>query len=99
MIAEIDLGQAQARTWDVIVAGTSFSAMFFAHGLPRGLNVLFVEKGVVESHADQLAGQSQPDRDDLDGQPVGQAETVDRQFAVRRQFQLLVGPDAPDASQ
>ena len=60
MIAEIDFREAQARTWDVIVAGTSFSAMFFARGLPRGLNVLFVEKGVVESHADQLAGHLSP---------------------------------------
>lgn len=51
----LSLEQASARDWDVVIAGSSFSAMFFAHGLPDHLNILFVEKGQDYSHADQIA--------------------------------------------
>ncbi|WP_170409134.1 GMC oxidoreductase [Ruegeria atlantica] len=50
----VSLDEASSREWDVIIAGTSFSAMFFGHGLPPDLNVLFVEKGVEYPHSDQL---------------------------------------------
>ncbi|MBO9446302.1 GMC family oxidoreductase [Ruegeria sp. R14_0] len=50
----VSLDQASSREWDVIIAGSSFSAMFFGHGLPPDLNVLFVEKGVEYTHADQI---------------------------------------------
>lgn len=73
MIAEIGLHEAAARRWDVVIAGTSFAAMFFALGLKPGLSVLFVEKGVIESHADQIAGNSSPPEriamDNRSGQP------------------------------
>ncbi len=54
MIAELSLADASRRHWDVVIVGTSFAAMFFARGLPEHLRVLFVEKGRIESHADQL---------------------------------------------
>ncbi len=52
----LSLEEAHAREWDVVIAGTSFSSMFFGHGLPDYLNVLFVEKGGDYPHSDQLAG-------------------------------------------
>ena len=55
MLNPISLEDAQAANWDVIVAGSSFAAMFFAHGLPEGLSVLVVEKGAFESHEDIVA--------------------------------------------
>lgn len=51
----VSLAEASSREWDVILAGSSFASMFFGHGLPEGLNVLFVEKGIEYSHADQVA--------------------------------------------
>ncbi|MBR9864978.1 MAG: GMC family oxidoreductase [Rhodobacteraceae bacterium] len=48
------LSQAKAQTWDVIIAGSSFAAMFFLRGLPENLRVLVVEKGTIQPHADQL---------------------------------------------
>ncbi|MEO1471796.1 MAG: hypothetical protein AAFV86_22390, partial [Pseudomonadota bacterium] len=52
----IAFDEATARPWDVVIAGTSFAASFFAHALRgRGLGVLFVEKGGMLSHADMLA--------------------------------------------
>lgn len=51
----ITMQEAAASRWDVVLAGTSFASMFFAHGLrQRGLNVLFLEKGPLVEHADQL---------------------------------------------
>lgn len=48
--------EARAESWDVVLAGTGFASMFFAAGLRgRGLRVLFVEKGGLVDHADQLA--------------------------------------------
>ena len=42
----IQLSDAVAQGWDVILAGTGFASCFFAHSLKgRGLKVLFVEKG------------------------------------------------------
>ncbi|MEM8869363.1 MAG: GMC family oxidoreductase [Pseudomonadota bacterium] len=54
MVPEIALVDARARTWDVIIAGSSFSAFFFLMGLPRDLSVLIVEKGGFADHAQQL---------------------------------------------
>ncbi|WP_282168618.1 GMC oxidoreductase [Ruegeria atlantica] len=50
----VSLDEASSREWDVIIAGSSFSAMFFGHGLPQDLNVLFVEKGDEYTHSDQI---------------------------------------------
>lgn len=47
---------AARERWDVVIAGTSFAAMFFAHGLPPGLRILFVEKGRRHTHADWISG-------------------------------------------
>lgn len=53
----IDLAQAKGRKWDVILVGTSFAAMFFAHALRgRDIDVLFVERGPYMDHGTQLAG-------------------------------------------
>jgi choline dehydrogenase-like flavoprotein len=51
----LSLAEAASRNWDVVVAGTSFASMFFGHALPRGLSVLFVEKGGHYPLAAQLA--------------------------------------------
>ncbi|WP_282118810.1 GMC oxidoreductase [Ruegeria atlantica] len=50
----VSIDEASSREWDVVIAGTSFSAMFFGHGLSPDLNVLFVEKGTEYPHSDQL---------------------------------------------
>ena len=55
MFEQVDLDEAAGRKWDVIVAGTSFAAMFFSKALPAGLDVLFIEKGAIQPHQDQLA--------------------------------------------
>ena len=60
MFAEIELKQAIATKWDVIIAGSSFSAMFFLMGLPRGLNVLVVERGNVIPWNDQVFDRKRP---------------------------------------
>lgn len=53
---EIELSAAAARRWDVVIAGSSFAAMFYARPLrERGYSILFLEKGGRISHADQLA--------------------------------------------
>lgn len=54
MFNQLDLDAARSQKWDVIIAGTSFAAMFFARSLPENLNVLFVEKGRIQQHNDQL---------------------------------------------
>ncbi len=55
MFVEINEESAAAQSWDVIIGGTSFAAMFFALGLPRHLRVLFIEKGGHQTHDDQLS--------------------------------------------
>lgn len=55
-IETLTLDQARERRWDVLVAGSSFAAMFFARGLPAGLSVLLVERGEWLPLADRLAG-------------------------------------------
>lgn len=51
----IDLDAARSERWDVIIAGTSFAAMFFARELPPAARVLFLEKGQVHTHAERMA--------------------------------------------
>ena len=53
-ISTLSLEAAARERWDVVIAGTSFSAMFFAHGLSPGLRVLFIEKGRHYSHDEWL---------------------------------------------
>lgn len=50
----VSLAEASSREWDVILAGTSIASTFFGHGLPEGLNVLFVEKGADFPHGEQI---------------------------------------------
>ncbi len=50
----LSLEEASSREWDVVIAGSSFAAMFFGCGLPDELDVLYVEKGADYSHNDQL---------------------------------------------
>jgi len=52
----IDLKEAQGRTWDCIAVGSSFAATYFVQGLAsrKPLDVLFVERGAMVSHADQI---------------------------------------------
>ncbi len=54
MFEQITKEAAQDQDWDVIIAGSSFAAMFFLKGLPEDTRVLIVEKGQITSHADQL---------------------------------------------
>ncbi len=54
MFQQIDLDTARGSDWDVIVAGSSFSAQFFQLGLPPELRVLIVEKGEFVSWDAQL---------------------------------------------
>jgi choline dehydrogenase-like flavoprotein len=63
MLTEIDRAQAAAEDWDVVIAGSSFAAMFFLRGLRPGLRVLVVEKGRAVPHAAQLAGDRLPRED------------------------------------
>lgn len=65
----LTLDAAARERWDVVIAGTSFAAMFFAHGLPPGLRVLFIEKGRHYSHAEWLG-----DHPGL-SEPLAEAET------------------------
>lgn len=53
MIAEpdfLDFSTAAGRRWDVILVGSSFASLFFAHALPDDLDILIVEKGAFQSH-------------------------------------------------
>ncbi len=54
----IDLATARSRRWDLVIAGTSFAAMFFARHLPPRLaergQILFVEKGPLRPHSTQI---------------------------------------------
>ncbi len=58
MFEPIELTEAAAEQWDVILAGSSFSSMFFLRGLPTDLRVLVIEKDGIVSHPDQLVGAS-----------------------------------------
>ncbi len=50
-----DITTATARRWDVVIAGSSFAALFFAYALRgRGLQVLFVERGPFIDRQTQL---------------------------------------------
>lgn len=60
MLQSIDLETAQRTTWDVIIAGSSFSAMFFLKGLNPELRVLIVERGRIIDHQDQISTGGQP---------------------------------------
>ena len=55
MFTQTDVANAATRTWDVIIAGSSFSAMFFMHGLPKDARVLIVERGPIVPHEQQTA--------------------------------------------
>ncbi len=52
LFQRLTLDQAKDETWDVIIAGSSFSAMFFLLGLSPELRVLIVEKGELATHED-----------------------------------------------
>ncbi|WP_425051810.1 GMC oxidoreductase [Psychromarinibacter sp. S121] len=54
MFKTITAEQAAAERWDVLIAGSSFAAMFFLAGLPADARVLVVERGPVMPHADQI---------------------------------------------
>ncbi|MEM6635915.1 MAG: GMC oxidoreductase [Pseudomonadota bacterium] len=54
LFERIDIKTASQSSWDVIIAGSSFSAMFFLRGLPSTYRVLVVEKGVYIPHSQQL---------------------------------------------
>ena len=62
----ITLDGARAQTWDVIIAGSSFAAMFFLRGLPDGLRVLVVEKGPMRTHDQDLAVGTDRDLEDFE---------------------------------
>lgn len=52
----VTLADAKSRRWDVILAGSSFAACFFAHSLKgRGLSVLFIERGAFIDRDTQIA--------------------------------------------
>lgn len=53
MFERIEIQEAKATRWDVILAGSSFASMFFLKGLSPELRVLVVEKGAFLSHAAQ----------------------------------------------
>lgn len=60
MFPQMDADQAAAQNWDVVIAGSSFSAMFFLRGLPDNLRVLVIEKGPIIPHIDQVSGVPRP---------------------------------------
>lgn len=62
---------AASQGWGAVVVGTSFASMFFAHGL-RGVSpILFVEKGEMTPHAEQLRlGQTNRKRTDFRQDPA-----------------------------
>ncbi|MBL3593980.1 GMC family oxidoreductase [Rhodovulum sulfidophilum] len=64
MIEQIDLETAAATEWDVVVAGSSFAAMFFILGLPSDLSVLVVEKGAIFTW-DQQVREGQRPREEI----------------------------------
>lgn len=54
ILTPLSLEEAARGRWDVVLAGTSFAAMFFMHGLAPGRRVLFVEKGRSFTHEEWL---------------------------------------------
>ena len=66
MLQSIDLQEAQRGSWDVLVVGSSFSAMFFLKGLDPKLRVLIVERGAVVDHEKQVGiGGVRPEEFDI----------------------------------
>lgn len=60
MLKTITVKEAVADQWDVIIAGSSFAAMFFLHGLPPGTRTLIVEKGAFLPHSVQVELDDRP---------------------------------------
>ncbi|MEO1189383.1 MAG: hypothetical protein AAFW60_09940 [Pseudomonadota bacterium] len=84
MKQQIDLKTAAARRWDVVIAGSSFAAMFFAQRVKgRGLNVLFVEKGPFIDTETQLATRH---TDKPFVTPQKNTSGARKDWAVRHQF-------------
>jgi choline dehydrogenase-like flavoprotein len=54
LLTSLSVEDAARKHWDVVIVGTSFAGMFFAHGLPAARSVLFVEKGKRFSHEEWL---------------------------------------------
>lgn len=54
MFTTTTAAKAASQSWDVVIAGSSFSAMFFLRGLPKGTRVLVIEKGAIISHSKLL---------------------------------------------
>ncbi|UWQ21573.1 GMC oxidoreductase [Jannaschia sp. W003] len=80
----IGLEEAARQRWDVILAGSSFAACFFARGLRgRGLRVLMVERGPYVDRETQLA-QRHSDRPPVPAQRNSSGQPKD--WAVRHQF-------------
>lgn len=63
MFTEIDLEAATGTDWDVVIVGSSFSAMFFLLGLPPNLDVLIVEKGGIVPWDLQVQDRERPKED------------------------------------
>ncbi|WP_172299105.1 GMC oxidoreductase [Pseudoruegeria sp. HB172150] len=64
MFATTTLADAAKVRWDVVIAGSSFSAMFFLRGLPPDSRVLIVEKGELVDHATQIEQRDDRAKDD-----------------------------------
>ena len=62
MFRQATLDTAADTVWDIVIAGSSFSAMFFLYGLPKGLRVLIIEKGDFVDHEGWNAAASDRDR-------------------------------------
>jgi choline dehydrogenase-like flavoprotein len=65
----IPIQQATSRSWDVVVAGSSFASMFFVYALPTTLDVLIIEKGRIRDHQDLLRNGEEPP------EPIAQTNT------------------------
>ncbi|MEL6523761.1 MAG: GMC family oxidoreductase, partial [Pseudomonadota bacterium] len=80
----ISLSEAQQTPWDVVIAGSSFAACFFAYALKgRNLKVLLVERGPFADRESQLDG-----RFDRRNPPVAQDNQSGQRkdWMVRHQF-------------
>ncbi len=52
MFNQIEAAEARQRDWDLVIAGSSFAAMFFLKSVPTDFRVLIVEKGPFLEHYD-----------------------------------------------
>lgn len=95
---QITANAAQDIQWDVIIAGSSFASMFFLKGLPEGLKVLVVEKGMIRDHASQLVEGEIPITDFEMVNTSGHAKVWVARYRFWRQFELLVGAGTPVSS-